>query len=72
VLVTFAPDQHRAVFSPSWLAGHALDGYADGDGRTEDDKELWLAADLGPRTGRSPGGNWPQASLAVLRREENQ
>ncbi len=46
VLVTFAPDGHRSAFSRSWLASHALDGYADGDGRTEDDKELWLAADL--------------------------
>ena len=46
MLVTFAPDGHRSAFSRSWLAGHALDGYADGDGRTEDDKELWLAADL--------------------------
>ena len=42
--VTFGPDQHRSVFSRSWLAEHALDG--DGDGRTEDDKELWLPADL--------------------------
>ena len=49
VLVTFAPDGHRSAFSRSWLAGHALDGYADSDGRTEDDKDLWLAADLAPR-----------------------
>ena len=46
VVVTYAPDQHRSVFSRAWLAGHALDAYGDGDGRTEDDKELWLAADL--------------------------
>jgi gamma-butyrobetaine dioxygenase len=64
VVVTFAPDQHRAVFSRSWLAEHALDGDgpADGDGRTEDDKELWLAADLDPETGRGTGGNWPEVS----------
>ena len=61
VLVTFAPDGHRSAFSRSWLAGHALDGYADSDGRTEDDKDLWLAADLAPR---NPGirPNVPQAS----------
>ena len=46
VLVTFAPDQHRSAFSRSWLAEHALGDGADGDGRTEDDKELWLPADL--------------------------
>ena len=56
VAVTFAPDQHRSAFSRSWLAGHALDGYADGDGRTEDDKELWPAA------GRAnvPQVSWPR------------
>jgi len=46
VLVTFAPDQHRSAFSRSWLVEHALGDGADGDGRTEDDKELWLPADL--------------------------
>ncbi len=46
VLVTFAPDGHRSAFSRAWLAGHELDGYADGDGRTEDDKELWPSAAL--------------------------
>jgi gamma-butyrobetaine dioxygenase len=60
VAVTFAPDQHRSVFSRSWLAGHALDRYAGGDGRTEDDKELWLAADLGPEAGRLPSAGWRQ------------
>jgi gamma-butyrobetaine dioxygenase len=58
VAVTFAPDQHRSVFPRSWLVGHALDGYADGDGRTEDDKELWLAADLDPST--LPEASWPR------------
>src|SRR5580704_2943232 len=59
VVVTFAPDGHRSVFSRSWLAAHALDGPAadghDGDGRTEDDKELWLPADLD----RLPEASWP-------------
>jgi DUF971 family protein len=44
VVVTFAPDRHRSAFSRRWLAEHALDGYGDGDGRTEDDKELWRPA----------------------------
>ena len=52
VLVTFAPDGHRSAFSRSWLAGHALDGYADSDGRTEDDKDSgW------PRTWPKKPGN---------------
>ena len=58
VLVTFAPDGHRSAFSRSWLAGHALDGYADGDGRTEDDKELWLPGDLAPSN--LPQAGWPR------------
>ena len=56
VAVTFAPDQHRSVFSRSWLAEHALDGYGDGDGRTEDDKQLWLPADLA----EIPEMSWPR------------
>ena len=60
VVVTFAPDGHRSVFSRSWLAAHALDGHDanghDGDGRTEDDKELWLPADLDRRL---PEASWP-------------
>jgi gamma-butyrobetaine dioxygenase len=63
VAVTFAPDGHRSVFSLSWLAAHALssDGDSDrnsranSDGRTEDDKELWLPADLH----RRPEASWP-------------
>ena len=54
VLVTFAPDQHRSVFPRSWLEDHALGEDADGDGRTEDDKELWLPADLD-----LPAMSWP-------------
>ena len=57
VVVTYAPDRHRSTFSRSWLAGHALDSY-DGDGRTEDEKELWLPANL---TGRQPQEpTWPE------------
>jgi gamma-butyrobetaine dioxygenase len=78
VAVTFAPDGHRSAFSRSWLTAHALngDGCGDGDGRTEDDKELWLAADVaGPNV---PRASWPRyldqpavrasALEAVLRR----
>ena len=66
VEVIYAPGQHRSAFSRRWLAEHALDGYGDGDGRTEDDKELWLPADLGPKigpgAGRSQGlqASWPR------------
>ena len=71
VLVTFAPDQHRSAFPRSWLEEHALDGERDGDGRTEDDKELWLPADLDGL----PAMSWPsylaggkaEALEAVLR-----
>jgi len=56
VVLTYAPDQHRSGFSRRWLAEHALDGYRDGDGRTEDDKELWLPADLD----RGPQASWPR------------
>ncbi|MFY9931002.1 MAG: TauD/TfdA family dioxygenase [Streptosporangiaceae bacterium] len=49
VAVTFAPDQHRSVFSRAWLAGHALDHHGDGDGRTEDGKQLWVPASLDAR-----------------------
>lgn len=73
VLVTFAPDQHRSAFSRSWLAEHALGGDASGDGdaRTEDDKDLWLPADLT----ELPAMSWPgylagrkaEALAAVLR-----
>ena len=60
VLVTFGPDQHRSAFPRSWLEEHALDGGGgDGDGRTEDDKELWLPADLHPETGL-PAMSWPR------------
>ena len=73
VLVTFGPDQHTTVFSRAWLAAHALDGDggSDGDGRTEDDKQLWLPADLAGLpalswSGYLAGGK-VQALAAVLR-----
>ena len=62
VVITYAPDGHRSTFSRSWLAAHALGGDkdGDGDGRTEDDKELWLPADLDPAAGRLPEDSWPR------------
>ncbi len=58
VTVTYAPGGHRSVFSRSWLAAHAIAGAADagGDGRTEDDKELWLPDGLA----RLPEHSWPR------------
>src|SRR5579859_2073538 len=58
VTVTYAPGGHRSVFSRGWLAAHALDGAADAgdDGRTEDEKELWLPAGLD----RLPEASWPR------------
>jgi len=71
VTVTFAPDQHRATFSRSWLAANAPRDYTDGSGadnsknagmdvddRAEDAKDLWLAADLAPETSRFPAADW--------------
>src|SRR6516225_5665448 len=64
VVVTYAPDGHRSTFSRAWLAAHPLDGasdgWPDGDRRTEDDKELWLPADLDPAAGRLPEASWPR------------
>jgi gamma-butyrobetaine dioxygenase len=60
VVVTYAPGRHRSVFSRAWLAEHALDTYGDGDGRTEDDKELWLAADLDGGRAQVPEASWPR------------
>jgi gamma-butyrobetaine dioxygenase len=63
VEVTYAPGRHRSAFSRRWLASRALDGYGDGDGRTEDDKELWLPGDFGSKTGHGAGrSQGPQAS----------
>jgi gamma-butyrobetaine dioxygenase len=55
IAVVYAPDGHRSVFSRSWLESHALTGPGPGDGRGEDDKDLWQAADL---AGRLPAGTW--------------
>ena len=59
VTVTYAPDGHRSVFLRSWLAAHALDDHdasgRNGDGRTEDDKDLWLPSNLL----RLPEASWP-------------
>jgi gamma-butyrobetaine dioxygenase len=63
VVVTYAPGRHQSTFSRAWLAAHALDTYGDGDGRTEDDKDLWLAADLAALAGRPawvPEASWPR------------
>ena len=68
VVVTYTPDGHRSTFSRTWLAAHRLDGngrtggarWTDGDGRTEDDKEFWLPADLDPEAGRLPEASWPR------------
>jgi len=67
VEVVFGPDGHRAVFDPRWLArygepdgppaGAATAAGGQDDGRTEDAKRLWAAADLG---GEPPQGWWPR------------
>jgi gamma-butyrobetaine dioxygenase len=57
VVVTYAPDRHRSAFSRCWLAEHALDSCGAADGRTEDEKDLWLPATL---AGWRPEGRWPR------------
>ena len=49
VLVTFAPGEHRSVFSRAWLAAHALDGYAPPTGTVPSTETG------GPRTTRNSG-----------------
>ena len=44
ITVKFAPDGHVSRFSLEWLSGQRA--RTRGDGRTEDDKQLWRAADL--------------------------
>ncbi|MFD7231903.1 TauD/TfdA family dioxygenase [Streptomyces sp. NPDC059881] len=48
--VVWAPDGHRSVYPDAWLDAH-LPGtaLAPGDGRTEDDKDLWDVAGLTDR-----------------------
>ncbi|MET9674529.1 TauD/TfdA family dioxygenase [Streptomyces sp. NPDC006482] len=45
--VVWAPDGHRSVYPETWLGAHLPDAAGSpaflGDGRTEDDKELWAA-----------------------------
>jgi gamma-butyrobetaine dioxygenase len=55
LVVEFAPDGHRSTFSRAWLAEYAPRERAAADGRTEDSKQLWRAADL---TGRLPETTW--------------
>ncbi len=55
VAVTFVPGQHRSVFSRDWLARHALDHHGGSGGRTEDGKQLWVAATLDAL----PETSWP-------------
>ncbi len=50
--VTFGPDGHQAVFTRSWLAGHAA---AEVDRRGEDAKRLWSARDF---PGGAPVTSW--------------
>ncbi|MEU8486835.1 TauD/TfdA family dioxygenase [Streptomyces sp. NPDC048641] len=54
--VVWAPDGHRSVYAETWLQDHLLGTTAaSGDGRTEDDKELWDAPGL---AGRLPEADW--------------
>jgi gamma-butyrobetaine dioxygenase len=52
VTVWFAPDDHRSEFDAAWL--EAQRGPAVGDARTEADKQLWTAADIG----QLPSADW--------------
>jgi gamma-butyrobetaine dioxygenase len=52
----YAPDGHRSVFARDWLIHHAPAGSMFSDGRTEDAKQLWVAADL---TGGLLEETWP-------------
>jgi len=49
--VTFGPDGHQAVFTRTWLAGHAM---AEPDARSEDAKRLWSARDFPAGPPRTP------------------
>ncbi|MFE2322825.1 TauD/TfdA family dioxygenase [Streptomyces sp. NPDC059385] len=59
--VVWTPDGHRSVYADTWLDAHlpgspaAGPGNGLGDGRGEDDKELWDAAGL---AGRFPEAEW--------------
>jgi gamma-butyrobetaine dioxygenase len=47
ITVSFAPDDHRSVFSREWLSAKADAGR--GDWRSEAGKKLWLASEIGDR-----------------------
>ncbi|MEU2240990.1 TauD/TfdA family dioxygenase [Streptomyces sp. NPDC018338] len=54
--VVWSPDGHRSVYPESWLGDHLLGASAaPGDGRTEDDKELWAASRF---DGGLPEADW--------------
>ena len=55
VVVVFAPDGHRSTFARSWLVDNVPDGSSVTDIRSEDAKQLWLAADL---VGGCPEETW--------------
>ncbi|MFF4010720.1 hypothetical protein [Streptomyces sp. NPDC001717] len=64
--VVWTPDGHRSVYADTWLDAHLPgspagpgNGPADGDGRGEDDKELWDAAGLAGRSPRPSGPRTP-------------
>jgi gamma-butyrobetaine dioxygenase len=60
--VTFGPDGHQAIFTRSWLAGHAA---AEVDPRSEDAKRLWSARDF---PGGPPVTTWQvYASIDAVR-----
>jgi gamma-butyrobetaine dioxygenase len=46
IVVELLPDHHRSVFTREWLAREAFANV--GDGRSEQSKRLWSAADLDP------------------------
>lgn len=54
IVVTFAPDGHRAAFRRDWLAARARQ---PPDPRAEDAKRLWRAADLAAPPG-PPAADW--------------
>ncbi len=54
--VHWLPDGHRSVYRWDWLRAEG-DAFADGDGRTEDAKQLWTAAFFA-------GGRLPEAAWA--------
>ena len=64
--VLFAPDGHRAAFTRAWLTAHRLGEGPAADGRTEDAKQLWQAADLSDDLS---DGSWPRFQAEAAHRE---